>query len=293
VQMSGLPQYAWRPDELTALQNKGIELVTRLDIRNAVQLCRSDSGEEFVVKCLHQDSIELETLRTLLSLPSSRNHVVPCELIPCETTTLVLMPYLYDLCDIDCLGVHGTLHILSELVEALSFMHEHCIAHADVAERNAVTCKQGIVTEYRQWRISPDRVYLIDFECSRSFPKGPGQGLKIRDWRDHAGHYDPPEGKDLVDPYAYDVYSLGHVMSGVCNHRKHRYPLCTTSSLMYVIGTMLSNDPTQRPTMRYLARIVPSLQAWNMKMQWLYRIFPKQLATRIDRWGWILISFFK
>lgn len=55
-------------------------------------------------------------------------------------------------------------------------------------------------------------IYFIDFGSTRLLPSGPGSGIHIYDWSDAGGHYDPPEGKDVVDPYAYDIYSLGHTL---------------------------------------------------------------------------------
>ena len=52
------------------------------------------SMTKHVVKSLDADSTELAILKVLLDHPSPRNHTIPAELLPCEETTLALMPGL-------------------------------------------------------------------------------------------------------------------------------------------------------------------------------------------------------
>lgn len=48
---------------------------------------------------------------------------------------------------------------------------------------------------------------------------GPGNGAVIQDYMKIGGHFPPPEGSDNLDPYAYDIYSLGQTMQTTCRVR--------------------------------------------------------------------------
>ena len=63
------------------------------------------------------------------------------------------------------------------------------------------------------FQIHKDKIYLIDFGSSRFFTDGPAKGIRINDFRMLGGHFLPPEGMDSVDPYAYDVFCLGNVLT--------------------------------------------------------------------------------
>ena len=53
-----------------------------------------DNGHRFVIKSVVKGSPELTNVKTLLDLPSPRNHTVPAEVIDCEKTSLIVMPWL-------------------------------------------------------------------------------------------------------------------------------------------------------------------------------------------------------
>lgn len=38
----------------------------------------------------------------------------------------------------------------------------------------------------------------------------------VRDYMQRGGHFPPPEGMDIVEPYAYDVYSAGCTVGLPC-----------------------------------------------------------------------------
>ena len=86
----------------------------------------------------------------------------------------------------------------------------------DISESNIVTWIPGFPSQFLQWYMSTGRIYLIDFGSSRQFHEGPGEGLMIYDWKTFPGTSRPPEGMDVVDPYAFDVYSFGDVMFDIC-----------------------------------------------------------------------------
>ncbi|OCH94232.1 hypothetical protein OBBRIDRAFT_823660 [Obba rivulosa] len=286
-------KYVWRADELLELQTRGVILLGRLDYMNVVQLARNASGEEIVVKSMRHDSNELKMLRKLLSLPSTRNRVVPCEFIPCEDTTLAIMPALHALEGYipDRFTVEEVLDIMGQFIEAVDFMHEHRIAFGDVAFGNAIHSLETTLMHIGPWKIPPNRIYFIDFEAARSFPNGPGEGLRINDWLDYGGHFEPPEGRDGVDPYSYDVYSLGQSIFEFCKLGR-RQLFSVPRSLSCVLDSMRSDDPLQRPAIRRISQMFPVLRYWVVKTQWLYQMLPRQLAGSIDYYGWRLLSMF-
>ncbi|OCH89533.1 hypothetical protein OBBRIDRAFT_804669 [Obba rivulosa] len=205
-------RYVWTDEELQALQNKGLHLRCPMVVRDA-------SERDYVAKSLPNDSNELDVFRTLLTLRSPRNHVIPCELLPCAKSTVALMPWLEAVIVPQIPLFHGTVtlvDILSQLIEGLQFMHDHRIVYGDMASMNMVTWEGWCAKEFYSCPIVRGRIYFIDFGSSRCFPKGPGEGLRIMDWSTFRGRLIPPEGKDEVDPYAYDVYSLGETMYQFC-----------------------------------------------------------------------------
>ncbi|OCH88985.1 hypothetical protein OBBRIDRAFT_826826 [Obba rivulosa] len=290
MSQSTLPvKHVWRADELLELRNRGIKLLARLDYMNVVQLARNDNGEEIVVKSLRHGSNELQMLQTLISMSSPRNRVVPCELLPCEVTTLAVMPALHPLhASSTSFTIEEIMDIMGQMIEAVDFMHEHHIAFGDVAFDNTIRSIEATLTQIGPWSIPSKRIYLIDFEAARSFPKGPGEGIRINDWIDYGGHFEPPEGRGEVDPYSYDVYSLGQSIFEFCNYKSFSVP-CSLGS---VVDSMRSDNPLQRPTIRRISQMFPALRYWAINMHWLYRTLPRPLAGSIDYYGWRLLSVF-
>lgn len=63
------------------------------------------------------------------------------------------------------------------------------------------------------------QAFYIDFGSSRHMPSGPESGAVIHDYKRMGGHFPPPEGTDALDPYAYDIYSMGATILDVCTVR--------------------------------------------------------------------------
>lgn len=69
--------------------------------------------------------------------------------------------------------------------------------------------------ELGSFKIAAKEVFFIDYGSSRQMPSGPGSGAVIHDYRTMGGHYPPPEGKDSLDPFAYDIYALGQTIVSI------------------------------------------------------------------------------
>ena len=63
--------------------------------------------------------------------------------------------------------------------------------------------------ELPEWTLSR---YFIDFGSSRLLPAGPGTGIVINDFFSGGGRWKPPEGVDDLDPYLYDIFTLGNTV---------------------------------------------------------------------------------
>ena len=71
-------------------------------------------------------------------------------------------------------------------------------------------CGNGLFKE-----AAPKSLYYIDFGSCRIFSSGPRTGVVIHDWVTAGGHVEPPEGEDNIDPFAYDIYSLGDTIYSI------------------------------------------------------------------------------
>lgn len=58
-------------------------------------------------------------------------------------------------------------------------------------------------------------LYFIDFGSARHLATGPGTDVVIDDYWSGGGHWEPPEGTDSVDPYKYDIWTLGKTLDQI------------------------------------------------------------------------------
>ena len=45
---------------------------------------------------------------------------------------------------------------------------------------------------------------------------GPGSGAVIHDYGKQGGHFEPPEGRENLDPFAYDIFTIGKTIRQTC-----------------------------------------------------------------------------
>ena len=83
------------------------------------------------------------------------------------------------------------------------------------------------------FKVTRRSLYFIDFGSTRIFSSGPGSGVVIHDWKIAGGHVDPPEGSESVDPFAYDIYSLGETISSICLVSNQAYKLSPFSYIVF------------------------------------------------------------
>ncbi|TCD67072.1 hypothetical protein EIP91_000585 [Steccherinum ochraceum] len=248
-----MDKHQWHDDEVRALAERGLTLenLGPLDRFNRVRPCYDSQENFFVAKATPRDSSEAAVLRSLIETPHCENRVVPAELVDCQHSTLVIMPFLRTLllASPEYVTVEQYLHLFTQMIEGLNFMHERNIAFGDIDAENIVWSVGAL--KLRSFKIDAHALYYIDFGAARRLSAGPGKGITISDYRKHGGHYRPPEGVEDLDPYAYDVYSLGETLYNTCRVAQERYsdfsfPPC----LHKFIDTLRSPNPIHRPSMR-------------------------------------------
>ncbi|TCD67073.1 hypothetical protein EIP91_000586 [Steccherinum ochraceum] len=233
-----MDKHQWHDDEVRALAERGLTLenLGPLDRFNRVRPCYDSKENFFVAKAIPKDSSEVAVLRILLEIPRNGNRTVPAELVDCQHSTLVIMPFLDTL-------------LMASPEYGLDFMHQRHIAFGDIDAENIVWSVEAL--NLRSFNIKADALYYIDFGAARRLPAGPGSGVTISDYKKHGGHYRPPEGVENLDPYAYDVYCLGETLYNTCHRTLERKSAFIFPPSMYqFIDTLRNPNPSHRPLMR-------------------------------------------
>ncbi|TCD63754.1 hypothetical protein EIP91_004969 [Steccherinum ochraceum] len=248
-----MDKHQWHDDEIRALTERGLTLenLGPLDRFNRVRPCYDSKEKFFVAKAIPKDSSEVAVLRVLLELPGSGNRTVPAELVECQHSTLVIMPFLDTLlmASPKYVSMERYFHLFTQIIEGLNFMHEHNIAFGDMDAENIIWSVKAF--NLRSHDIEADALYYIDFGAARRLSAGPGSGVTISDYKKHGGHYRPPEGIENLDPYAYDVYCLGETLYNTCHRTLERKSAFTFPPSMYqFIDTLRDPNPSRRPLMR-------------------------------------------
>ncbi|KAH8100163.1 kinase-like domain-containing protein [Cristinia sonorae] len=194
-------------------------------------------------------SKEAQTIMSLQRLPStSRSPVIPAELVECEKSTLILMPYLPSVSRYFWAASEAHsffLYAFTQMIAAVEALHNNNIAHLDIAITNFTFVQSDI--KFGSVELKKDDIYLIDFDTTKHFESGPGSNITVTDF--HGGHYAPPEGPELVDPYAYDVFSLGMTLRSLTKFSQYCEP-----EFEPFIETLSAKDPKQRPSIHQVQR---------------------------------------
>ncbi|KAH8100167.1 kinase-like domain-containing protein [Cristinia sonorae] len=222
--------WKWRPDEVEALRVRGIHIgVPKEDCRrgNVWLMSNPHTKAEYIVKVLMKDSRELEILTWLLSKPELLGNQL----------AFAIPKY-----------VPRALDIFAQLAECIEILHQNNVAHMDIDKNNFVFAEADISSG--PFTIKKGTVYLIDFGATRRFRSGPDSGVIIRDFRVAGGHYYPPEGADEVNPFIYDVYSLGTTLLQLwtsVQDCQNILDLPWTEVDRFIWDKLMNKDPLQRP----------------------------------------------
>ncbi|KAI8982707.1 hypothetical protein BD414DRAFT_419062 [Trametes punicea] len=242
------------------LQRRGIVLTDPLKI-GFVYETYSLVRPRRVVKILNPRSEEGTIYEQLLRRGlSSPNHTVPCEITRIGHPLLImpglsvlpqLMPLYWSLYDV--------LSVMYQIVEGVEFLHSLRIAHMDLCRGNVLAASRED-SQYDD-RLVAGKIYIIDFDTSRRFKLGPGVQPAI-----HlpSAQIDPPKGLTMFDPYSWDVYCLGHVLSDVLNLKYSRKePWLLRRYVQWLIGDErgCSGVCRCRPTARKARRVLSILRS--------------------------------
>ncbi|TCD63753.1 hypothetical protein EIP91_004968 [Steccherinum ochraceum] len=243
-----MDKYQWHDDEIRALTERGLILENRgpLDRFNRVRPCYDSHERFFVAKAVPKDSSEVSVLRSLQAITCLRNRTIPAELVDCQHSTVVIMPFLDTLrmASPEYVTMEQYLYLFTQIIEGLDFMHERHITFGDIDAENIVWSVEAV--NLRSFNIEADALYYIDFGAARRLSAGPGSGVTISDYKKHGGHFRPPEGADNLDPYAYDVYCLGETLYVTCQSAEEcDSNFCFQPSFYSFIDTLRDPNPTR------------------------------------------------
>ncbi|KAI0344444.1 kinase-like protein [Trametopsis cervina] len=238
--------------------------------------------------------MEIRALQCLLAISSSRNHTIPAEIISCSKTTIIVMPWLREVTLLPWHSLDTLTDLIWQVLEGLEFMHENGVAHFDIHLDNLVFCSTPPLPT-SPFPVEESKCYLIDFGSSKQLPRPPrgDHGDICFPYLPYGGHYNPPEGRDSVNPYAYDIYSTGRTAQNACEIASF-YALnlpvkgrVRVPPALWEFCEMLSNkDPKMRPTASQSIMLLRIAWRWNKATQWLYWFAPYHIADTVNLFGW-------
>ncbi|KAJ3898720.1 kinase-like domain-containing protein [Lentinula edodes] len=214
------------------------------------------------------DSNEIEILQYLSSpalARNPRNHCIqmidsfevftPAEMKQLSTqgfsnAFIAVFPYARKWNDIPFRLVWEALEFVRQILQGLTFLHEHNIAHRDIRSENLMMdassqCFSGISTNPSDRIETPVRYFLIDLGSSTRFQK-----RRLVNFR-HGWHKGIPEIYEmdaegsrvptkLYDPFKGDVFVLGMILEGFFGK--------SIPSLRSLFSFMQNVSPHHRPT---------------------------------------------
>ncbi|KAI0330101.1 hypothetical protein GY45DRAFT_1303599 [Cubamyces sp. BRFM 1775] len=271
------------PDRLLChpeLQRRGIVLRQSMKPGVAFRSFATDDGpldRGFVVKVLDLNTQELEIYERLLDhLDSPQNHTIPCEIVR-NGHPMLIMPLLspIELMIVGrCSSLSGLLDIFYQIIEGVTYLHKHNIAHMDLCPANVA----GALKPHSDFHASLQlwRVYIYDFDTSLQFARGPG--------RQHAitlpeSQTPPPNGLTYFDPYSWDVYCLGHLLDQLMNYCVTLHatspPWLLRRYAQWLIGNErgCSSVCRCRPTAKRALRVMSAIRSVASLVEWCSSLY--------------------
>ncbi|KAG8894759.1 hypothetical protein FRB99_001018, partial [Tulasnella sp. 403] len=226
------------------LQPEARDIVSPL-VRYAV---RRRGGEWFVVKRINRDAPHEARLLRLLStqaLHSDRNHTAfPVEMVWGDR--IVITPLYHRPCDFS-LTPNEVLNAAKQLTEGVAFLHSHRIAHLDINWANILVAKPPSP--------SRPRYLLTDFEMSGVYTE---ERPRICIWWKEGRVTLPPEGIYDIDPFGFDVWSLGVALQVDLDVAENYPGFVWPVTLTKVLESMVE-VPAKRPTASVASRELESI----------------------------------
>ncbi|KAI0330367.1 hypothetical protein GY45DRAFT_1250953 [Cubamyces sp. BRFM 1775] len=250
---------------------------------------RTTTQELVAIKSFVRQGQEEEVAQFFASKRDPQNHCVRIhEILPDPFDPglgLMVMPYLRPCNNPEFATIGDVVEFVDQTLEGLVFMHQHNIAHRDVAAANIMMDAQSLYPNgHHPIRLgyTPDalypvsalpragrniRYYYIDFGLTSWF--SPGSSTYVVG---DVGRAEVPELSDTVpyDAFKVDIYALGNVY-----FKEFESKYKNTDFLEPLIELMKRERPQERPTAEQ------ALQEWQKKRATLneslfrWRLVPK------------------
>ncbi|KAI0344439.1 hypothetical protein BDW22DRAFT_1047967 [Trametopsis cervina] len=218
---SDLQLYEWSEEELQIPIDRRYKLHRDcLDYWKRIRSYYDENGTLLVLKSVDNAlfaATELRVLRLLLAISSSHNHTIPAEIISCNESSIIVMPWLAEVPLLPWHSLDTLIDVIQQLLQGIEFMHKNGIAHFDIHPDNMVVCCEPPLPT-SPLPVQESRCYFIDFGSSKQLPPPPrgSHGDICVPYLPFGGHFEPPEGRERVNPYAYDVYCMGQSAQNLC-----------------------------------------------------------------------------
>ncbi|KAI0334860.1 hypothetical protein GY45DRAFT_1431349 [Cubamyces sp. BRFM 1775] len=241
-----------------------------------IDATRVADGQLVYLKKVSSSSHELEICRYFSSeslRQDSRNHCVPLvDVLPHPTdpeTSFIVMPFLRKIDDPAFETIEDILDCGEQLLEGISFMHDHDVAHRDCAYQNVMMDASAMYPKgfhpVYTWYL-PDasgyadvlprssvRVtyYLVDFGISTRFTSKDSPRLVLG--IDGIDDTVPELSNEIpYDPFKTDIYILGSLF-----REKFLEKYSNVDFIAPLVALMTAADPQSRPD------ALTSLTAWR------------------------------
>ncbi|KAJ6554567.1 kinase-like domain-containing protein [Mycena capillaripes] len=234
--------------------------------KSVLDATRIRDGKKVVLKRVEPHGKEMGIIKYLAS-PSvrkdPRNRTIPLLDIltaPNVSWSFLVMPYCreFDYPPFHCMNEF--MEAMTQFLEGLQFMHEHNIAHFDIAPQNMVmdesrvipngshfaqpdthTGFYGLFSWNNRCTVSPVQYFYIDFGLSLYYPQGKDTAETCGSLRTFPTI---PELSDTVpyNPFTVDIFQLGLTIRKLIN----TYP--DLEDFRPVADAMTATNPKDRPT---------------------------------------------
>lgn len=247
-----------------------------------------------MVKSILKVSYEMQALRKVQSLPSPRNITVPGRLYECADTYIFVMPDLVRLenfIETPDVSWMRLLDYFDKIIDHVELLHENNSAYVDVSNKNLVWASDDF--KRGGFDVPAGALFFINVGSTRVLSSGPGTSVRIHDFKFYGGVYMPPEGLDVVEPYAYDIFAIAETFAYFTRFLERKKPnIYVPRCWNDWCGTMKDPIPENRPSISQVHRQFSSIKAWMSRTAWMYKIFGVGFADAVGSLGWRLISIF-
>ncbi|KAJ7145462.1 kinase-like domain-containing protein [Mycena filopes] len=255
----------WAPSAQGLRRNQHEDLVESF-FNHVLDATRIEDGKKVVLKHVPNDGSEI-TLMKFLNTPSARsdpkNRTIPLlDIIsePNSPWSFLVMPYCrrFNYPPFHCRNEF--LEAMAQFMEGLQFMHDHNIAHFDIAPQNMVMdesrvvpngshfCRPrthtgfyGLFSWHDRCTVGPVDYYYIDFGLSSHHPNGRDTAATLGTLRTFPTI---PELSQTVpyNPFGVDIFQLGLTIRQLIDD----YP--ALEDFRSVADNMTTLNPDERPT---------------------------------------------